>query len=104
MRPDVVVESLKREPSVERDGLRAVALAAADVDLAGLDAEEERGAEGDGGAASGGELAQEGHDSGALVVPDGVVQGRVAVAVFSEQSTGVAADRSLIANRGVARQ
>jgi len=71
VRPDVVVKHLKCEQSVERDGLCALALAPSNVDVAVLDAEEERGAEGDGGAAGGGELAPEGHCSGALVVVDG---------------------------------
>jgi len=54
-----------------------------------LDAEEERGAEGDGGAAGGGELAQEGHDSGAPVGLDDAVRGdESAVAVFGEQGGG----------------
>ena len=91
MRPDsiyynIVVEVLKREQSVERVGRRAaVALAPAEADEAVLDAEEERGAEGDGGKASGGQRAQEGQDSGALVVQDGDVQGNAASLAFDEQ-------------------
>jgi len=90
VRPDsiyynIVVEVLKREQSVERVGRRAVALAPAEADEAVLDAEEERGAEGDGGKASGGQRAQEGQDSGALVVQDGDVQGNAASLAFDEQ-------------------
>jgi len=59
-----------------------VALAPADVVAAVLYAEEERGAEGDGRAAGGGELAHEGHDGGTLV--DVVVQGDEAASVFCE--------------------
>jgi len=47
--PDVVIELGKRERDVERDGLRAVALAAADTDVAVLDAEQESGAKSESG-------------------------------------------------------
>ena len=86
MRPDIVAQHFERELSVERHSLGhlvALALAPANVDVAVLDAEEERGAEGDGGAAGGGELAQDGHDGGALVGL-GAVQGSAAERVFGE--------------------
>ena len=89
MGPDVVVEHLERERDVERDGLCAVAVASADVDVTVLDAEEERGAKGDGGKVGGGELAHEGYDGGALVERDGVVEGNVAVDGLGEQGCRV---------------
>ena len=96
MRPDVVGEDGEGERDVERDVERDRWRVLADgaVDLAELDAEEERGAEGDGGAAGGGELAQEGHDGGALVGL-GAVQGNVAVLVFDEQGRAVVTDQEL---------
>jgi len=78
VRPDVVVQLLKRELGVERDDLCAVALAPADVDVAVLDAEEELG-----GKAGVGEIAHDGHDSGVHVILDGAVRGEL---VLSEQS------------------
>jgi len=83
VRPNVVVQHFKSERDVERDGRRGVALAPVDETV--LDAEEERGAEGDCGKASRGERTHEGHDGGALVGLDDVVQGNVTYSVFGEQ-------------------
>ena len=89
MRPDVVIQRGERELNVEGEAsLRshfALALVALVDDVAVLDAEEERGAEGDGLAAGGGELAHDVHDCGVLVGLDGVVQGNVAAVVFGEE-------------------
>jgi len=100
VRPDVVVDEVEREFGVELDTEhRTVALAPEDVDVATLDAEEERGAEGDGRAAGGGELVHEGHDGGALVELEGEVQGSVAALEFGEQGWGVVAGLELVAGQ-----
>ena len=78
--PDIVVQNAE---GVLR--IKPRATTAARVNVAVLDAEEERGA-GDGGAAGGGERAQEGYDGGARIVVDGVVKRDVAGVCDGEHS------------------
>ena len=91
MRPDVVVECLERSAGVERDGL----CAPADVGVAVLDAEEELGTESYGGATGGGELAQDGCDSGFLVVVVGIGQRNNAFAALGKQGWRVVTRQEL---------
>ena len=120
MRLDVVVELGKRERGVERDGLGAVALVPADVDVAVLDAEQESRAKsesgggesvaanralvavdagGEGGVVARGEgvggVGEEGGDRGGAIVEGGPLQGSAVEAIGCAQRQRVLADQEL---------
>ena len=126
MGPDVVVELDKRERGVERDGLGAMALVPAYVDVAVLDAEQESRAKsasggggsvaanralvavdagGEGGVVARGEgvggVGEEGGDRGGAIVKGGPLQGSAAEAIGCAQRQRVLADQEL-ENGGVA--